>query len=151
MLDLTLNSWLPAPDNTCTLLSSLQLNSVFCPCHQSSCRQMKIFLPRPRAIHYITLSPYYNKVVPLKPILQSPAGACDQNESSRAQFTSHHWSTSPQLAFRSKSLILNKTKTSALINAGCFKKIFCSRISPAKCHHSCKGEPRVQSGWELST
>lgn len=50
---------------------------------------------------------------------------------------SHQRSTSLQLAFRSKSLILNKTKTFALINAACFKKIFCSQISPAKCYHVC--------------
>lgn len=146
MTDVRLNPWIPGcqPRITHTHFSVVSSwTQWLCPCHQSSCRQLKVFLPRPRAIHYITLCPYYNKVVPLKPILQSPTGACDQNESSRAQFTSHHWSTLPQLAFRSKSLMLNKTKTSALINAGCFKKIFCSQISPAKCHHSCKGEPCV--------
>lgn len=146
MTDVRLNPWIlgSQPQRTHAHFSAVsKWAQCFRPCHQSSCRQMKVFLPRPRAIHYITLYPYYNKVVPLKPILQSPTGACDQNESSRAQFTSHHWSTSPQHAFRKKSLILNKTKTAALINAGCFKKIFCSQISPAKCHHSCKGEPRV--------
>lgn len=78
MTDVRLNPWIPGsqPQRTHAHFSAVSnWTQGFCPGHQSSCRQLKVFLPRPRAIHYITLCPHYNKVVPLKPILQSPTGA----------------------------------------------------------------------------
>lgn len=150
MADVRLNPWIPGsqPQITHARFSAVSSWTLFLPMPPIQLQADEGIPPTPQSnsLHY-TLPLLQQSGA----ILQSPAGTCDQNESSRAQFTGHHWSTSPQLAFRSKSLIWNKTKTSALINAGCFKKIFCSPIFPAKCHHSCKGEPRVPSGWELST